>query len=345
MAHRTSVVDLSGNYEESIERWARDLGTAKIRRRIFNVIYGYGSKPRSKKQLMAAAGIKTRDGQQAQNEIEHLFGKHLIGRVENNGFVTDGSRYLYVKDEHVRPHKDRIIKLADNRKSAEKIPTKRRPIVRGSSITKVVVTRQALRKRKPLHVLYLTANPDKDNVLRVEVEVRQVQEAVRASKLRDHINLHYSPAADLDSIINGLNDHNPSIVHFSGHGYAGGIAVDPPHVKRPGSRVITFELLAKALTATDTPPSVIVLNACQSAGARKVFLLPAKAIIVMQDSISDLAATAFANKFYAAIASGQSLQSAFNQGKLAVEVVSINEANTPTLITAKDVDPAKIVLA
>ena len=36
------------------------------------------------------------------------------------------------------------------------------------------------------------------------------------------------------------------------------------------------------------------------------FLPPAQAIIVMQDSISDLAATAFAAKFYAAIASGQS---------------------------------------
>jgi hypothetical protein len=64
----------------------------------------------------------------------------------------------------------------------------------------------------------------------------------------------------------------------------------------------------------------------------------------MQDSISDLAATAFANKFYAAIASGQSLQAAFNQGKVAVEVVSINEADTPDLICANGVNPAKIVL-
>jgi hypothetical protein len=64
----------------------------------------------------------------------------------------------------------------------------------------------------------------------------------------------------------------------------------------------------------------------------------------MEDSISDLAATAFANKFYAAIASGQSLQSAFNQGKLAIEAASIGEADTPKLICAKDVNPVKIVL-
>jgi hypothetical protein len=344
MAHRTSVVDLSGNYEESIQRWARDLGTNKIRRKIFNVIYGYGSKPRSKKQLMQAAGIKAVDAQQAQNQIEQLYRKHLIGRVDNDGSVKDGSRYLYVKDEHVRHHKDEIIKYADNKKLADGLVTKRSPVIRSNAVTKIVVTRRALKKRKRLDVLYLTANPNKKYALRVEAEVRQVQEAVRGSKLRDNIALHYSPAADLDSIINGLNDYHPSIVHFSGHGYAGGLAADHPHVRRPRSNLITFDLLAKAMAATDTPPSVIVLNACQSIGARKVFLPPAKAIIVMRDSISDLAATAFANKFYAAIASGQSLEAAFNQGRLAVEAVSLGEATTPQLICAKGVDPAKIVL-
>lgn len=346
MAHRTAIVDPTGNHEENVDRWRRDLGTASIRRKIFNVIYGYGSRPRSKKQLMQAAGIAPRDAQQAQNAIEHLFQKHLIGRIENNGSVKDGSRYLYIKDEHVRANKDRIIKLADNRKLGDKIATKRRPVVRGGSVvTKLVVTRQALKKRKPLDVLYLTANPSKKYALRVEAEVRQVQEAVRGSKLRDNIALLYRPAADLDSIINGLNDHNPGIVHFSGHGYAGGLSVDSAQVKRPRSKIITFDLLSKALAATDTPPSVIVLNACQSGGARKAFLPPAKAIIVMQDSISDLAATAFANKFYAAIASGQSLLSAFNQGKVAIEAVSIGEADTPALICDKGIDPAKIVLA
>ena len=344
MAQRTAVVDPTGNYEENIRQWAKDLGTAKIRRKLFNEVYGRVSRPRSKKQLMKAVGIKVRDAQQAQNEVEYLFRKHLIGRIENDGSVADGSRYLYVKDEHVRPYKDRIIQVADNRKLADSIPTKRNPIIRAGSITKVIVTRQALKRRKRLDVLYLTANPDKANALRVDVEVRQVQEAVRSSKLRDNIAIHYSPAADLDSIISGLNDHRPSIVHFSGHGYSGGLAVDHAHVKRLSSRVITFELLGRALAATDTPPSVIVLNACQSAGASKALLPAAKAIIVMQDSITDLAATAFANKFYGAIASGQSLQAAFDQGKIAVEVVSNNEVKTPALICAKGVNPQKIVL-
>jgi len=65
----------------------------------------------------------------------------------------------------------------------------------------------------------------------------------------------------------------------------------------------------------------------------------------MQDSISDVAAVAFATMFYGGIASGQSLQSAFEQGRIAVESISLGEAATPTLITAKGVDAKKLKLA
>lgn len=341
---RTSVVDISGNHEENIQRWAKDLGTAKIRRKLFNEIYGRVSKPRSRKQLMEAAGIPAKDAQQAQNEVEYLASKHLIERIENDGSVNDGSRYLYRKGPEVRHLKEDIIRAADDRKFANSIPTKRNPIVRGASVARVVVTRQALKKKKPLDVLYLTANPDKDNALRVDVEMRQVLEAVRGSRLRDNVIIHQSPAADLNSIINGLNDHTPRIVHFSGHGYSGGVAVDHAQVQRPRGKVVTFDLLGKAFEAVDSPPDVVVLNACESAGARKALLPSVKALVVMNDSISDVAATAFAAKFYAAIASGLSLKSAYKQGQLAIEVASINEVNIPELITAKGVDASKLVL-
>jgi hypothetical protein len=335
---------MSGSHEENIQRWAKDLGTAKIRRKLFNEVYGRVSRPRSKKQLMKAAGIPANDTQQAQNEVEYLASKHLIERIENDGSVDDGSRNLYRKDPEVRHVKHLIIKAADDRKFANRIPTKRHPIVRVTSNPRLIGTRP-LKKRKPLNVLYLMANPDKDSAVRVDAEMRQVLEAVRGSKLRDNVKIHQSPAADLDSIISGLNDHAPRVVHFSGHGYNGGIAVDHAQVQRPRRKVITFDLLGKAFASIDSPPDVIILNACKSAGARKALLPSAKAIIVMNDSISDVAATAFAAKFYAAIASGQSLKSAFRQGKLAVEAVSINEVNIPELVAAKGVNTAKLILA
>jgi len=340
MADRTPIVDWSGNYEENCLQLAKHLGKNKIRRKLFGAIYGRVSKPRSRKQLAAVTKLRSSDGQQAQNQLDHLARYGLIKRIKNEGSVAvaDGSRWLYLKDENVRAHRARILRYADRPEEAKKVPTKRRP--QGSTMS--AVTRRDLKGRKHLDVLYLTANPRGD--LRVEAEVNQVQQEVRGSKLRDNIDIHYRPAANLDSLIQGLNDHAPAVIHFSGHGNESGVGTDDAKSVRPAGKLVTFDLLAKAIAATDTPPQVIVLNSCKSAGARKSFFPPAKAIVAMGNSIGDLAAIAFAAKFYAAIAAGQSLHSAFAQGKVAVEAVSIGEADTPELVLAENVNPKKIVL-
>ncbi|HZL30259.1 MAG TPA: CHAT domain-containing protein [Pseudolabrys sp.] len=345
MTTKTAVINRTGDHEDNIVRWAKNLGTAKLRRKLFNFIYGRGSKPRSLKQLMTAASVKQRDAQQAQNEIEHLFRKDLIARMDNDGSVKDGTRYLYFKDDSVRAHKDEIIRAADNKKLRDSMPTKRAPKLNDKTVYRTVITRGALKKRKHIDVLYLMANPIRRHNLRVDAEIKAVNAEIQRSKFRDNITLHQSPAADFDDILHGLNDHRPRIVHFSGHGNAGGLAMDGGGMKRVKTKFVTFDLLGKALAATDNPPDVIVLNACQSASARKALLGTAKALIVMEDSVTDTAAVAFATKFYGAVASGLSLQAAFDQGCVAVEAFSLDEADTPALVTANGVNAKKLVLA
>lgn len=342
MKERVPIVNWSGDYEETCLQLAKHLGTSKIRRNLFDTIYGRVSKPRSKKQLSVAARLKETDGQQAQNELDHLYRYGLIHRIDNDGHVGDGSRYLYCKDSNVRAHRQTIVKYADKPALAKTVPTKRHS---ASKVTVVkAMTRSALKKRRKLDVLYSTANPNAASPLRVEAEMRQVQEEVRGSRLRDNIALHYRPAANLKSIQDGLNDLSPDIVHFSGHGSRTGVAVDHAMVKPLSGKMVSFDLLAKAIKAVDNPPQVVVLNSCQSAGAKSAFLPPAKALVVMGDSISDLAATAFAAQFYAAIASGQSLQAAFDQGVVAVAAVSLAEEKTPQLLVAEGVNPRKLIL-
>src|SRR2546427_7183798 len=152
MVERTPIVNISGDHEESVVQLGKRLGRNKLRRKIFNTIYGRGSRPRSKRQIMQGTGIPERDSQQAQNQLDHLTKHHLIVRMENDGSVNDGSRYLYKKDETVRANRSEIIKYADDRHAAERVPTKRRPIVRGISPIRTI-TRQALGKKKRLNVL------------------------------------------------------------------------------------------------------------------------------------------------------------------------------------------------
>lgn len=347
MKARTAVVDWSGNYEENCIQLGRHLGTNKIRRKLFDTIYGRGSKPRSKKQLMNTIKLKVTDSQQAQNQLDHLVRYGLILRDDNEDAVNDGSRYVYSKEPNVRAHRNKIVQYADRPSLAKKTATKRNPIVRGATIVlkRPIITKRALKKRDHVDVLYLMANPIRRHSLRVDAEVSAVKEEIRRSQYRNNITLHQSPAANLDAIIRGLNDHRPRVVHFSGHGNSRGLATDGGGMKRVKTNFVTFDLLGKAFAATDRPPEVVVLNACESAGARRALLHTAKAIIVMQDSVSDIAAVAFATKFYGAIASGQPLQAAFAQGCVAVEAVSLDEASTPTLITANGVNAKKLYLA
>ncbi|MBZ0259918.1 MAG: CHAT domain-containing protein [Hyphomicrobiales bacterium] len=343
MAERTSIVNISGDYEETKLQLAKHLGTNILRRKVFNTIYGRAKVPRSKKQIIEAAGISTKDAQQVQNALDHLHKHHLIVQRENGGAVKDRSFYLYGKDPTVRANRAEIIRLADDPKARDQVATKRRPIVRGLSGLKVV-TVKTLRKQKHLHVLYLTADTDDAHRLRVDAEVRHVQNAVRGSRYRQNITLEFRPAANLQTIIDGLNDHRPRIVHFSGHGNSGGIAVDDLSGARRHDRAVSFALLARALAATDSPPDIVVLNSCESAGARRAFLPPARVLIVMGDSIGDLGATNFAVQFYAAIAAGQSIKAAFDQAIVAIASSSITEVNTPKLLLARGVDPAKLIL-
>jgi hypothetical protein len=342
VSKRTSVVNISGDFEETIERLARHLGKEKVRRVLFDTIYGRGSKLRSKKQLMEAAGLRDERSQQAQNALDHLARHHLIVKEPNDGSVRDGSRFMYGKDETVRANRERIVKLANNPALADRTPTKRRQVV-----TKVISVRKVkvseLRKRKKLVVLFLTANPDAENSLRVDAEVRRVQQAIRGSKFAENVQVEYRPAADLQTILDGLNDLRPQVVHFSGHGTDGGLLTDTGELEEDPSDELSYSLLGKALHATDHPPDVVVLNSCSSSHAKNDVLPKVKFLVSMNVPISDIAAAAFAPQFYAALASGQSVQSAFKQGDVAVEAASISEAATPAL-HANKADASKVVL-
>lgn len=345
MNKRTSVVNISGDHEETLIQLARHLGRSKIRREVFSAVYGRGTRPKSKKQIMEAAGIPSEGNksQQVQNELDHLAKHHLIVRQDNNGAVKDGSRYLYGKDETVRANRDRIIRFADDPKAANSLPTKRRPVIQINNAIKGI-TRRELRKRKKLNVLYLVASPDEASRLRVDVEVSKVQEQVRGTKFRDNISIEYRPAANLNTLLDGLNDFRPQIVHFSGHSNESDIAMDAGSIGGDSVDLVSYELLAKALAATDSCPEVVVLNSCKSSAAKKHLLPLVKIVIAMKMSISDIAAATFAPRFYAALASGQSVQSAFDQGKVAVEAASIADSDTPELLHAVATDPMKIIL-
>jgi len=213
-------------------------------------------------------------------------------------------------------------------------------------------------KPSPLRILYVTANPDAVETvetrpdgtlvetgtwLRTELEVSEVRKAIRRSNLRDRVLLEHLPAATADDLIDGLNDHRPHILHFSGHASSWGLTFeDPSGVDY--SQEIEFELFAAICEATDDPPKLIVLNACESLNGAGDLLKVVPALIGMTDTIGDGAAIRFAAAFYSALAAGQSVGTALKQGRLSIRIKGLADWELPQIRMRKGLRPEALHL-
>jgi len=195
-----------------------------------------------------------------------------------------------------------------------------------------------------LRVLYLTANPSMD--LRTDAEVRQVQQALRSAKFRDLVTVEQRPAATFQDLLDGLNDVQPHVIHFSGHGGGEALLMEGGGLEGGSEHPISFSLLLNALESTDNPPTLLVLNACDTLAGAEVFLPAVPVVIAMSDSVLDIAATVFAQQFYAALASGQSVGSAFKQAKVKIKAVmnDYEASELPQCRSRDDVDVGTLVL-
>lgn len=197
-------------------------------------------------------------------------------------------------------------------------------------------------KPERLRVLYLAANPEMD--LRVDAEVRQVREALRKALHRDLVDIDHRPAATPEDLLDGINELRPHVIHFAGHGGGAAVLFDNGHVDDPQGRSMPFGLLGRALVATNTPPTLLVLNACDTVDGADALLNAVPVVIAMSSSIGDLAAAVFAARFYAAIASAQSVASAVDQATVGVDMAGLGEGWVPDAVVGAGVHLGGLVL-
>ncbi len=200
-------------------------------------------------------------------------------------------------------------------------------------------------KPEKLRILYLTANPHMD--LRTEAEVRGVQQVLRGAKYRDLVVLEQRPAATLNDLIDGLNDVLPHIVHFSGHGGGERVGFEKEDLDENDGQTVGFGLLMDALAATDEPPKMLVLNACDTLIGSDKILPAVPVVIAMSEAVLDTTAQVFATALYAAIASGQSVGASLRQARVKIKAAlpdEPDEAELPQHVTREGVDVDTFVL-
>ncbi|MEU0953529.1 hypothetical protein ABZ353_14490 [Streptomyces niveus] len=196
-----------------------------------------------------------------------------------------------------------------------------------------------LRAPKPekLRVLMLGAASAGD--LRVGREQERIRAAVERATHRDLVELDVHPAATADILLDGLTRFRPHVVHFSGHSTEDLIVFEKDIDQRHKGAIVTAVAFASAVAAVDEPPLLVLLNSCHSAAQTKNLTDSVPFAIGMSDTIGDLDAIAYAARFYAAVADGQSLQGAHLIGKAAVALAGLPDHDLPTLDWASNVDP------
>lgn len=89
---------------------------------------------------------------------------------------------------------------------------------------------------------------------------------------------------------------------------------------------------------------MLVLNAYDTLDGAEDLLPAVLVIIAMADAMYDIAAALFAIRFYEALASGQSVASAYNQGVVALRIAASPDADLPRVVNRDDVHTANLIL-
>ncbi|MGN1298280.1 MAG: CHAT domain-containing protein [Clostridia bacterium] len=202
-------------------------------------------------------------------------------------------------------------------------------------------------------ILFLASNPkceyvDENGIKReqqkldLDKEAREIREAIVKSIKRDSIDFQTRWATRVSDIFQAINETNPTIIHFSGHGTTEGELVFQDNYDKP--KLVSNESIAEMVAASSDDIRMIVFNNCFSSIQAQMIVDKVEAAIGMNTSIGDETAIIFSSQLYSAIGFGVSLEKAFGQAKARLMAEGTYEENTPQLYVKEGFEPKDIVL-
>ena len=200
----------------------------------------------------------------------------------------------------------------------------------GSPLTSSTLVSHADEEKQVMRtILLLAANPKGTQPLRLDEEVKKIDQGLERAKRRDQFKLVQKWAVTDDDLRRALLDNEPEIVHFSGHGSgADGLAFedDSGHIQ-----LISGDALSRLFELCADSVKCVVLNACYSEAQADAIAGHIDFVVGMKKAIGDEAAIKFAVGFYDALGAGKDYEKAFKFGCSAIDLKGIPEYLTPVL--------------
>ena len=184
----------------------------------------------------------------------------------------------------------------------------------------------------PIKLLILTANPSQlgSTPLRVEAEVRLIEEALQRSHHRDRFKIATKLAIRTTDLRRALLDHRPQIVHFCGHGTGEkGLVLETDTGQM---QLVPNEAISQLFAAFEAGEiECVLLNACYSDVQATAIHQHVDCVIGMNQPIGDRAAIDFAEGFYDALGASSPYDEAFRVGVNAIALSGSREDTIPVL--------------
>jgi hypothetical protein len=195
----------------------------------------------------------------------------------------------------------------------------------------------------PVKFLIIAADPPSSAPgLLLDEDVRQIRKNLRHAELRDAVEIDFRLAARTDDLLAALLETRPQVVHFSVHGRKEGLVLVGSDGR--SSHFVDAETLVELLQAFRGHLRLVVLSACFSLAHAEAILSFVDCAIGIRGQISDEGAIFFNAAFYAAIASGNSVQGAFDHARKAMRLERFDDREWPELVVRSGVDAAQLVL-
>lgn len=184
-------------------------------------------------------------------------------------------------------------------------------------------------------ILVLAANPQATTRLRLDQEVRDIENGLSRAQHRDDFRLVHKSAVRPRDIQRAMLDETPQIVHFSGHGEGEEGLVFEDNVGN--AKFVSGEALAALFELFESEVECVLLNGCYSKFQAEAIVEHIDYVIGMRQAISDVAAIEFAVAFYDALGAGRSYEFAYKLGCNAIQLNASPDQKSTRKFTSIDI--------
>lgn len=213
-------------------------------------------------------------------------------------------------------------------------------------------------------ILFLAANPASTPRLALTEECSAIESELRLTADRDAFEFRSKWAVNIDEVMRHLNELQPTVIHFSGHGSAGATNqagdalasrthrdIATPslgglhfHGDSAHGQTVGAHALAQMIRTAAPSARLVVLNACFSDAVAEALRGTVECVVGMRGTIGDDAARAFSIGFYRALGYGRSIGNAVEQAKAGLAALQLPDHALPICLTRHDIDANRMAL-